>query len=176
MNQIVATLDAQVNVLRSIPGDDSGLLEELVLLVDREFIREREAGAEVTRTKWFTSSLEQMELVRNEAGGKSSNHLIGDRVGHHQLFAEFISHVMSITQVSVLMVFNTVRSEARERLYTMSEAGHATLMALTSGVLEAVTRSLGARLALQCVRCGAVWTGDTRDQGNRSGPAQRRVE
>ncbi len=57
-----------MNVLRSIPGDDSGLLEELVLLVDREFIREREAGAEVTRTKWFTSSLEQMELVRRGGG------------------------------------------------------------------------------------------------------------
>ena len=48
-------------MLRSIPGDDSGLLEELVLLVDREFIRERAARAEVTRTKWFTSSLEQMD-------------------------------------------------------------------------------------------------------------------
>ena len=71
----------QVNVLRSIPGDDSGLLEELVLLVDRKFIREREAGAEVTRTKWFTSSLEQMELVRREGGGGKSGHLIGDRVG-----------------------------------------------------------------------------------------------
>ena len=73
----------QVNVLRSIPGDDSGLLEELVLLVDREFIREREAGAEVTRTKWFTSSLEQMELVRREGGGGKSGHVIGDRVGDH---------------------------------------------------------------------------------------------
>ena len=72
-------------------------------------------------------------------------------------------------QVGVLMVFNTVRSEARERLYTMSEAGHATLMALTSGVLEAVTRgALAIRLTLQCVRCGAVWTAEARDQGNRS--------
>ena len=141
-----------MNVLRSIPGDDSGLLEELVLLVDREFIREREPGAEVTRTKWFTSSLEQMELVRREGGGdRSSGHVIGDRV-------------------RVLMMFNTVRSEARERLYTMSEAGHATLMALTSGVLEAVTRaSLVTRVSLQCVRCGALWTADSRDQGNRSG-------
>lgn len=87
----------KVNVLRSIPGDDSGLLEELVLLVDREFIREREPGAEVTRTKWFTSSLEQMELVRREGGGdRSSGHVIGDRV-------------------RVLMMFNTVRSEARDR-------------------------------------------------------------
>ena len=73
-------------MLRSIPGDDSGLLEELVLLVDREFIREREAGAEVTRTKWFTSSLEQMELVRREGGGGKSGHVIGDRVGVHVLF------------------------------------------------------------------------------------------
>ena len=73
-------------------------------------------------------------------------------------------------QVRVLMVFNTVRTEARERLYTMSEAGHATLMALTSGVLEAVTRGVTVtRLSLQCVRCGAVWTADSRDQGNRSG-------
>ena len=70
----------------------------------------------------------------------------------------------------MLMVFNTVRTEARERLYTMSEAGHATLMALTSGVLEAVTRGvMVTRLSLQCVRCGAVWTADSRDQGNRSG-------
>ena len=143
-----------MNVLRSIPGDDSGLLEELVLLVDREFIREREPGAEVARTKWFTSSLEQMELVRREGGGdRSSGHVIGDRV-------------------RVLMMFNTVRSEARERLYTMSEAGHATLMALTSGVLEAVTRaSLVTRVSLQCVRCGGLWTADSRDQGNRSGSA-----
>ena len=29
-------------MLRSIPGDDSGLLEELVLVVDKEFIREKE--------------------------------------------------------------------------------------------------------------------------------------
>ena len=51
----------------------------------------------------------------------------------------------------------------------MSEAGHTTLMALTSGVLEAVTRaSLAIRLALQCVGCGAVWTAEARDQGNRS--------
>ena len=71
--------------MRSIPGDDSGLLEELVLLVDREFIREREAGAEVTRTKWFTSSLEQMELVRREGGGGKSGHVTGDRVGDHVL-------------------------------------------------------------------------------------------
>ena len=69
-----------MNVLRSIPGDDSGLLEELVLLVDREFIRERAAGAEVTRTKWFTSSLEQMELVKREGGRSRSEHVIGDTV------------------------------------------------------------------------------------------------
>ena len=51
-----------------------------MLLVDREFIRERAAGAEVTRTKWFTSSLEQMELVKREGGRSRSDHVIGDTV------------------------------------------------------------------------------------------------
>ena len=140
--------------MRSIPGDDSGLLEELVLVVDKEFIREKEFIQEkeaasslleartgetdpsltVTRTKWFTSSLEQMELVsqsqaRRGGADQSQARSDGRRSGH----------VMG-DSVTVRMVFSTVRSEARERLYTMSEAGHATLMAVTSGVLEANTR------------------------------------
>ena len=151
-------------MLRSIPGDDSGLLEELVLVVDKEFIREKEFIQEkevasslleartgetdpsltVTRTKWFTSSLEQMELVsQSQARRGGADQSQARRGGADQSQARSdgrrSGHVMG-DSVTVRMVFSTVRSEARERLYTMSEAGHATLMAVTSGVLEANTR------------------------------------
>ena len=161
-------------MLRSIPGDDSGLLEEIVLVVDKEFIREKEFIQEkeaasslleartgdtdpsltVTRTKWFTSSLEQMELVSQSQdrrggavqsqarrGGVDQSQARRGRADQSQARSDGrrSGHVMGDT-VTVRMVFSTVRSEARERLYTMSEAGHATLMAVTSGVLEANTR------------------------------------
>ena len=91
-------------MLRSIPGDDSGLLEELVLLVDRDFIRERVAGAEVTRTKWFTSSLEQMELVKREGGGSRSDHVIGDKVSHHQTHGSG-TKISRVLHSSILVTF-----------------------------------------------------------------------
>ena len=74
----------RVAVLRTIPGDDSGLAEELWLAMDREFIREQEAvssGAQRTRVKWFTHSLEQVELVQPPAAATShSDHVTGDKV------------------------------------------------------------------------------------------------
>ena len=74
----------RVAVLRTIPGDDSGLAEELWLAIDREFIREQEAGvggAQRTRVKWFTHSLEQVELVQPPAAATGhSDHVTGDKV------------------------------------------------------------------------------------------------
>ena len=77
----------RVAVLRTIPGDDSGLAEELWLAMDREFIREQEAGgggsgAQRTRVKWFTHSLEQVELVQPPAAATTghSDHVTGDKV------------------------------------------------------------------------------------------------
>ena len=75
----------RVAVLRTIPGDDSGLAEELWLAMDREFIREQEAGggsgAQRTRVKWFTHSLEQVELVQPPAAATGhSDHVTGDKV------------------------------------------------------------------------------------------------
>ena len=46
----------RVAVLRTIPGDDSGLAEELWLTKDQQFIREQEAGSSAmqrTVFKWF---------------------------------------------------------------------------------------------------------------------------
>ena len=49
---------ARVAVLRTIPGDDGGEVEELVLLISSEFIREQDLK-EITRVKWFLPSIEE---------------------------------------------------------------------------------------------------------------------
>ena len=60
------------------------------------------------------------------------------------------------------MLFNTVRKEARERLYTMTEAGYSTLMARVGGVLEAASSRAAPVTSLQCVKCGLVWSAAAR--------------
>ena len=65
--------------MRTIPGDDSGLYEELALVIDKEFIREQDSKA-VTRVKWFLHSLEQMEMVGRVTKNVGTGHLTGDIV------------------------------------------------------------------------------------------------
>ena len=121
----------KVNVTRSVPGDDSGLMEELCLVIDKEFIREQDKRG-VTRVKWFLHSLEQMEMVGRVDRDKD--------------------------KIQCSLLFNTVRKDSRERLYTMSEAGYSTIMALVGGVLEAAAAKLAQSSCLQCVKCQAVWS------------------
>lgn len=131
---------AMVAVLRTIPGDDSGEVEELVLLVSSEFIREQDMKG-VTRVKWFLHSIEQLDMVgrvKEEELGKSQ-HVTGDLV-------------------KCSLMFNTVRRDNRERVYTMSEAGYSTLMALAGPVLESSASASASVPSLQCVKCQSVFS------------------
>jgi len=131
---------AMVAVLRTIPGDDSGEVEELVLLVSSEFIREQDMKG-ITRVKWFLHSIEQLDMigrVKGEEAGKSQ-HVTGDLV-------------------KCSLMFNTVRRDNRERVYTMSEAGYSTLMALAGPVLESSATASASVPSLQCVKCQSVFS------------------
>ena len=135
----------QVNVLRSIPGDDSGLGEELVLVIGKDQLQEQDRRG-ATRARWFLHSLQQLELLdKQEPSGRSDSHVAGDRV-------------------RTVMMFNTVRKDVRVREYVMSEAGYSTLMALVGSVLEAAAASSSVSGSLQCVKCLAVfsWRSDQR--------------
>ena len=126
----------KVSVVRNIPGDDSGLGEELVLVISKDQLQEQDRRG-VTRARWFLHSLEEMELV-----GKLDN----DRV-------------------RAVMMFNTVRKDVRVREYVMSEAGYSTVMALVSEVLEAAALACSSLPSLQCVKCQAVFS-SRGDQGD----------
>jgi len=131
---------AMVAVLRTIPGDDSGEVEELVLLVSSEFIREQDMKG-ITRVKWFLHSIEQLDMVgrvKGEQVGKSQ-HVTGDLV-------------------KCSLLFNTVRRDNRERVYTMSEAGYSTLMTLAGPVLESSATASASVPSLQCVKCQSVFS------------------
>ena len=78
--------------------------------------------------KWFLHSLEQMEML---SGSRRSERM---------------------EQVKVMMMFNTVRRESRERVYLMSETGYSTLMTLVGSVLESAAQSSLRQACLQCVR------------------------
>merc|ERR1719397_683390 len=130
----------KVNVLRSIPGDDSGLEEELVLVISKDQLQEQDRRG-VIRARWFLHSLEQLELLDK----------LEPKVGGHQ------SHVCG-DRVRAVMMFNTVRKDVREREYVMSEAGYSTVMALVGGVLEAAALASSGVSSLQCVKCQAVFT------------------
>ena len=125
-----------MNVVRNIPGDDSGVGEELVLVISKDQLQEQDRRG-VTRARWFLHSLEEMELV-----GKLDN----DRV-------------------RAVMMFNTVRKDVRVREYIMSEAGYSTVMALVSEVLEAAALACSSLPSLQCVKCQAVFS-SRGDQGD----------
>jgi hypothetical protein len=110
-------LGTRVAVLRTIPGDDGGEVEELVLLISSEFIREQDLKG-ITRVKWFLHSIEHLDMVGRGSGGVSkSQHMLGDKV-------------------MCALLFNAAKRDSRERLYTMSETGYSTLMALAGPVLE----------------------------------------
>ena len=130
----------KVNVVRNIPGDDSGLGEELVLVISKEQLQEQDRRG-VTRARWFLHSLEEMELV-----GKLDN----DRV-------------------RAVLMFNTVRKDVRVREYVMSEAGYSTVMALVSEVLEAAALASSSLPSLECVKCQAVFSsrGEQADRAAR---------
>ena len=59
---------ARVAVLRTIPGYDGGEVEELVLLICSEFIREQDLKG-TTRVKWFLHNIEQLDMVGRVSGG-----------------------------------------------------------------------------------------------------------
>ena len=63
-NLIITRVHFQVNMLRIIPGDDLGLLEELS--VDREFIWEREARAEAEINHLYTASYQPGLLTQQQ--------------------------------------------------------------------------------------------------------------
>ena len=129
----------RVNVLRSIPGDDSGLGEELVLVISKDQLEEVERRGAV-RARWFLHSLQQLDLVdKPETRGAADSHVAGDRV-------------------RTVMMFNTVRKDLRQREYVMSEAGYSTLMALLGSVLEAAAVACSSLPSLQCVKCQAVFS------------------
>ena len=119
-------------VLRTIPGDDSGEVDELVLLISSEFIREQDLKG-LTRVKWFLHRIEQLDMVGRVSGGVTkSQHVLGDKV-------------------KCALLFNTVKRDSRERVYTMSETGYSTLMALAGPVLESSASASAAVPSLQCV-------------------------
>eukprot|EP00092_Neocalanus_flemingeri_P010449 GFUD01011260.1.p1 GENE.GFUD01011260.1~~GFUD01011260.1.p1 ORF type:complete len:1434 (+),score=529.61 GFUD01011260.1:103-4404(+) len=130
---------AMVAVLRAIPGDDSGEVEELVLSISSEFIREQDLKG-ITRVKWFLHSIEQLDMVGRVKGDRiKSQHVLGDKV-------------------KCALLFNTVRRDSRERVYTMSEAGYSTLMALAGPVLETAASANASVPSLQCVKCHSVFS------------------
>ena len=130
---------AMVAVLRTIPGDDAGEVEELVLLISSEFIREQDLKG-ITRVKWFLHSIKQLDMVRRVSGGVTKpRHVLGDKV-------------------KCALLFNTVKRDSRERLYTMSETGYSTLMALAGPVLESSASASAAVPSLQCVKCQSVFS------------------
>jgi len=131
---------AMVPVLRTIPGDDSGEVEELVLLINSEFIREQDLKG-MTRVKWFLHSIEQLDMVGRVNGGEvaKSQHVTGDKV-------------------KCALLFNTVRRDSRERMYTMPETGYSTLMALAGPVLESSASASASVPSLQCVKCQSVFS------------------
>ena len=130
---------ARVAVLRTIPGDDSGEVEELVLLISSEFIREQDLKG-LTRVKWFLHRIEQLDMVGRVSGGVTkSQHVLGDKV-------------------KCALLFNTVKRDSRERVYTMSETGYSTLMALAGPVLESSASASAAVPSLQCVKCQSVFS------------------
>jgi len=130
---------ARVAVLRTIPGDDSGEVEELVLLISSEFIREQDLKG-ITRVKWFLHSIEQLDMVGRVSDGViKSQHVVGDKV-------------------KCALLFNTVKRDRRERMYTMSETGYSTLMALAGPVLESSASASAAVPSLQCVKCQSVFS------------------
>ena len=54
--------------------------------------------------------------------------------------------------VKCSLMFNTVRRDNRERVYTMSEAGYSTLMALAGPVLESSATVIASVPSPQCVK------------------------
>ena len=99
-------------VLRTITGDDGGEVE-----FSSEFIREQDLKG-ITRVNWFLHSIEHLDMVGRGSGGVSkSQHMLGDKV-------------------MCALLFNAAKRDSRERLYTMSETGYSTLMALAGPVLE----------------------------------------
>jgi len=129
---------ARVAVLRTIPGDDSGEVEVLVLSITSEFIREQDLKG-LTRVKWFMHSIEQLDMLGSVKGVKKSQHVVGD-------------------MVRCALLFNTVRRDSRERVYTMTIAGYSTLMALAGPVLEAAASASSTTTSLQCVKCQSVFS------------------
>ena len=89
--------NCKINVKRSIPGDDSGLMEDLVLVINKEFIREQDSKG-VTRVKWFLHSLEQMEMVGRVTRNVGTGHLTGDIVRYRVL--TFIHIVPRLKMIS----------------------------------------------------------------------------
>ena len=59
--------------------------------------------------------------------------------------------------VKCSLMFNTVRRDNWERVYTMSEAGYSTLMALAGPVLESSATVIASVPSLQCVKCQSVF-------------------
>ena len=60
--------------------------------------------------------------------------------------------------VKCSLMFNTVRRDNWERVYTMSEAGYSTLMALAGPVLESSATVIASVPSLQCVKCQSVFS------------------
>lgn len=96
-------------------------MEELVLVIDKDFIREQD-GKGITRIKWFLHSLEQMEMIGRVERNLQSQHVGGD-------------------VVRCSMLFNTVRKDSREREYHVSEAGYSIIMSRLGSVLEAAAQA-----------------------------------
>ena len=125
---------ARVAVLRTITGDDGGEVE-----FSSEFIREQDLKG-ITRVKWFLHSIEHLDMVGRGSGGVSkSQHMLGDKV-------------------MCALLFNAAKRDSRERLYTMSETGYSTLMALAAPVLESSVSASAAVPSLPCVKCQSVFS------------------
>jgi len=129
---------SKVAVFRSIPGDDSGEEEKLFLYISSEFIREQDMKG-ATRVKWFLHSLEQFEMIGRVSANEKSEHVTGDRV-------------------KCALLFNTIRRDNRERIYTMSETSYSILMALAGPVLERSAVVNATIPSLQCVKCQSMFS------------------
>jgi hypothetical protein len=86
----------------------------------------------------YSIELEQLDIVGRGSGGVTkSQHVLGDKV-------------------MCALLFNAVKLDSRERVYTMSETGYSSLMALAGPVLESSVSASAAVASLPCVKCQSM--------------------